>query len=269
MSIASEITRLQGVKSDILQAISDKGVVVPAGSALADCPGLIINIPTGESDDDVVLPTGYTRVQYVELNGTKSYCDITQNSIQYEFGLPRWTFGDGLEITFSLNCDKTTSGKQFNLIDFSANGGSTRLGVEQVFNHNGNPYSLNIYMSGIYNYGSYQTNFYLDGEEYLTGVYKLGYKFDGGLKGFLNSSVHSLGTAPSTYSEYLGFFGGEFAPTVYKGTRIFGIKVPGKFNFIPCKNYNNVVGFYEVVNNKFIYQDLSQCQGSFTAGPNY
>ena len=41
MSIASEITRLQGVKSDILQAIANKGVTVPAGSALDDCPDLI------------------------------------------------------------------------------------------------------------------------------------------------------------------------------------------------------------------------------------
>lgn len=48
MSIASEITRLQGVKSDILQAISDKGVTVPAGSALADCPNLISGIPTSD-----------------------------------------------------------------------------------------------------------------------------------------------------------------------------------------------------------------------------
>lgn len=47
MSIASEITRLQGVKSDILTAIGNKGVTVPAGSALDDCPGLIADIPTG------------------------------------------------------------------------------------------------------------------------------------------------------------------------------------------------------------------------------
>lgn len=44
MSIASEITRLQGVKSDILTAIADKGVTVPAGSALDDCPNLIEDI---------------------------------------------------------------------------------------------------------------------------------------------------------------------------------------------------------------------------------
>lgn len=47
MSIASEITRLQGVKSDILQAITDNGVTVPAGSALDDCPGLISSISGG------------------------------------------------------------------------------------------------------------------------------------------------------------------------------------------------------------------------------
>lgn len=41
MSIASEITRLQGVKADILTAIADKGVTVPVGSALDDCPDLI------------------------------------------------------------------------------------------------------------------------------------------------------------------------------------------------------------------------------------
>lgn len=47
MSIASEITRLQGVKTDILQAIANKGVTVPAGSALDDCPSLIGNIEQG------------------------------------------------------------------------------------------------------------------------------------------------------------------------------------------------------------------------------
>lgn len=47
MSIASEITRLQGVKSDILQAIADKGVTVPVGSMLDDCPALIASISGG------------------------------------------------------------------------------------------------------------------------------------------------------------------------------------------------------------------------------
>lgn len=50
MSIASEITRLQGVKADILDAIADKGVTVPVGSALDDCPDLIASISGGISN---------------------------------------------------------------------------------------------------------------------------------------------------------------------------------------------------------------------------
>lgn len=47
MSIASEIARLQGVKSNILDAIAAKGVDVPAVAALADCPELIASISGG------------------------------------------------------------------------------------------------------------------------------------------------------------------------------------------------------------------------------
>lgn len=50
MSVASEITRLQGVKADILQSIADKGVTIPTGSALADCPTLIASITGGGGD---------------------------------------------------------------------------------------------------------------------------------------------------------------------------------------------------------------------------
>lgn len=62
MSIASEITRLQGVKSDILTAIADKGVTVPADSMLDDCPDLIASISSGGGD----LPEGYKRAAFVE-----------------------------------------------------------------------------------------------------------------------------------------------------------------------------------------------------------
>lgn len=47
MSIASEITRLYGVRSDIFTAITNKGVTVPSGSQLDDAPTLIGSISAG------------------------------------------------------------------------------------------------------------------------------------------------------------------------------------------------------------------------------
>lgn len=71
MSIASEITRLQGVKADILQAISDKGVDVPVGSTLGDCPDLIASISGGGGGVSPylknIMPT--TGVKVVDDNG--------------------------------------------------------------------------------------------------------------------------------------------------------------------------------------------------------
>lgn len=67
MSIASEITRLQGVKADILQAISDKGVVVPAGSALDDCPNLI-----GQISGSSITPP--YNVNFADLDFSIPYC---------------------------------------------------------------------------------------------------------------------------------------------------------------------------------------------------
>ena len=71
MSIASEITRLQGVKSDILQAISDKGVTVPSGAKLADCPSLISSISGGGefTADNVVNIVPIDKIVVVDPNG--------------------------------------------------------------------------------------------------------------------------------------------------------------------------------------------------------
>ena len=47
MSIASEILRLQGVKSNIFTALGDMRVNVPSGAVLSDCPDLIRSIKSG------------------------------------------------------------------------------------------------------------------------------------------------------------------------------------------------------------------------------
>ena len=52
MSIASEITRLSGVRNDIFTSITNKGVAVPAGSTFSSCPTLIDSIVTGGGGGD-------------------------------------------------------------------------------------------------------------------------------------------------------------------------------------------------------------------------
>lgn len=47
MSIASEITRLSGVRNDIFTSITNKGVTVPQTATFSSCPGLIDSIVTG------------------------------------------------------------------------------------------------------------------------------------------------------------------------------------------------------------------------------
>lgn len=70
MSIESEITRLQSVKSNILHAIADRGVEVPSGSKLANCPDLIASISGGGGGVPClknIMPT--TGVKVVDENG--------------------------------------------------------------------------------------------------------------------------------------------------------------------------------------------------------
>lgn len=64
MSIAEKITELNAVKDDIFDAIKAKGVTVPAGSGLADVPGLIGSIPSGTGDTITVdgHEYGYVRI---------------------------------------------------------------------------------------------------------------------------------------------------------------------------------------------------------------
>lgn len=71
MSIASEIERLYGARGDILQAIADKGVTVPSGAKLADCPELISLISGGGSfeADNVVNIVPINKIVVVDQNG--------------------------------------------------------------------------------------------------------------------------------------------------------------------------------------------------------
>ena len=66
MSIASEIQRLQGVRANIFDAITNKGVSVPSGAKLADCPELIEAISGGGCDEDTIEIQGFL-YRYVKI----------------------------------------------------------------------------------------------------------------------------------------------------------------------------------------------------------
>ena len=112
MSIASEITRLQGVKADILTAIGNKGVTVPTGSALDDCPGLINEIPVHVEPPDL---SGYEFSEYVyfsssgQLNSNFPWysqdelnCFKMSNDITIKFLIPAGYYSGGATTTLYL-----------------------------------------------------------------------------------------------------------------------------------------------------------------------
>lgn len=111
MTIASEIARLQGVKSNILAAIEAKNVIVPPGAALADCPLLIDAISggggevgvyakqiVGESGIKVVDENGYVGLvvnKYFSHNGAAyagNYAIVVEGADFSSQGLGRVTF---------------------------------------------------------------------------------------------------------------------------------------------------------------------------------
>lgn len=84
MSIASEITRLNGAKADIIQAIADKGVTVPSSAKLDDMAELIASISGGGGSfdaDNIVNIVPINKMAVVDSNGYIGF-DLT-NFFQY------------------------------------------------------------------------------------------------------------------------------------------------------------------------------------------
>jgi hypothetical protein len=164
MSIASEITRLQGVKSDILQAISDKGVTVPAGSALDDCPALIAGIPTGGGTYDI---NDYFEFRPVYWNNTSnSFSGIGIDSVSNE----------DLEIIgkFYTPSGKYLRGRLFSIgVSYNLDIGVQYQNSSQFLLNNGSGYtytSHEVNLTGVIDVYIYKENFKVNNVNY-TGNY--------------------------------------------------------------------------------------------------
>lgn len=94
MSIQSEITRLQGVKSSILHALEDMHVIVPSNTMLDECPNLIKSIRTSEEFNisNIVPIIPQSKIYVVDDNGyigidITKYFEYSVNVIYYNFAI--------------------------------------------------------------------------------------------------------------------------------------------------------------------------------------
>lgn len=85
MSIASEIQRLSGVRSDIFTSITNKGVTVPQTATFSSCPSLIDSITGGGGSPTSLINNTFTASGYLSAyrpftatqNEVPVYDDIT------------------------------------------------------------------------------------------------------------------------------------------------------------------------------------------------
>lgn len=83
MSIASEITRLSGVRGDIFTSITNKGVTVPATATFSSCPALIDSITGGGGGSPTsIVNAGFTASGFA--SGYRPFTATQNEVIIYE-----------------------------------------------------------------------------------------------------------------------------------------------------------------------------------------
>jgi hypothetical protein len=230
MSIASEITRLQGVKADILQAIADKGVTVPADSTLADCPDLIASISTsggggGGGGGQVIpgLPSNYTPINAIRINQTSSSQLLKFENLNFST--------DGVSFYFEVK--KNTS--------ISAFCGLFSISGQDIY-FTGYTGQIYVFANG----GRYSN-------KYITDSFQEFIVKNSSNKWYVNGS----------YSEMSGTFNvNNFAVTgsnnsniSYKRIKIFKHENNTDVVYLdlfPVKDENEIVGFYDLVQSRFL-----------------
>lgn len=245
MSIASEIQRLQGVKSDILEAIAEKGVTVPAGSALADCPTLIGNISGGGGGG---LPVDYTEVEYIG-NSSKGVISIAlpeeTSDYVYVYMKFEYTATESSDNSYLLGILDSFEG-QFLRVGVGTASGKMSI---MLYNANSHTYVVNI-----------QTSQHIN--VFVTLLNNCG-QF---LCDDISSSHGEFGQyygAARDKAKYICVFGAYVnghwllgdsfcSHQKLKRLKLFGIYTGAVLaDFIPCKNTQNTPGLYDVVSGTF------------------
>lgn len=106
MSIASEITRLQGCKSDIRTALVNKGITSASTHNMADFATDISNISAGGATITVTYDSSFYNKTMTCTNGTKTYTKTTTSSGSTTFNVNEegtWTITcNGVSVTVAV-----------------------------------------------------------------------------------------------------------------------------------------------------------------------
>lgn len=102
MSIASEIQRLSGIRSDIFDSITNKGVTVPESATFSSCPDLIDSIQTGGGggSNDFLYNTAYTASGICNIVGDFT---ATQNQVETYGALDKTAYNQVVKNGFSAS----------------------------------------------------------------------------------------------------------------------------------------------------------------------
>lgn len=191
----------------------------------------------GIAGDDIVLPDGFTRLQYI-YNQSNAYIDT------------------GVLLTSSDTIDTQWE-------ELTSQGGDRMVcGIQP------SAFSINLY------YGTTDVYVGIGGNNYRCGSQDQRIRVEGGfIYGYRGGEVMSIKDATSkSYSATKPLYlfcwnNGNNAPQYpLRQTGIKYFTIEGKWNGIPCTDPNNVVGMYDLVNGNF---HTSPNGTAFVAGPLY
>lgn len=191
----------------------------------------------GIAGDDIVLPDGFTRLQYI-YNQSNAYIDT------------------GVLLTSSDTIDTQWE-------ELTSQGGDRMVcGIQP------SAFFINLY------YGTTDVYVGIGGNSYRCGSQDQRIRVEGGfIYGYRGGEVMSIKDATSrSYSATKPLYlfcwnnGNNVPQYPLKNTGIKYFTIGGKWNGIPCISPNNVVGMYDLVNGNF---HTSPNGTAFVAGPLY
>ena len=220
MSISSEIERIQSAKSDIITAIENKGVTVPTGAKIDELSTLIDSIPSGGGGgQNPDLPANYTEIDSVKFTGSGNSVWLRVNNLNFNYNQTHLEF----------EAKKIQNEHQFYAL-ISYGGAYLRYsGADgKVYFSSG---SATTYLN---NDNFTKIDFLNDNNTWKINGVSCGFTGSGTATEFI---IGQYGT--ENYFKKIKLYNKENnAITIHADLR-------------PCKDENNNVGFYDLVQNRF------------------